>query len=421
MAAAGAWLASAASCGLSADFVGSGGTGGSSRVTVTTTTGSGGLGPGTGGTAVGHLAGTCTTSTDCGADLSCLTPTSNDVVFGGGAPAGFCTKGCSVDADCATFDGVCYTVAPDQPGRCTLSCTIGKPISGVASLFGEITAAKCLGRSDVRCANAGADNAAVCLPTCGADEQCDGFACDPRTAVCVAKPNTGMPLGAACDPAKSPSVCAGTCIGFRNGSAMCSDPCVVGAGPSGAVLPDDCGGSARGLCAFHPVTSGVGDTGYCTPACAAHSDCQTPAFWCFGVPELTPSSHAGYCFAATPCPNGQQDCDGSGDAGADASTDAGGSPDAGDGGTGARVACTDTPAGPLCLDPSFPLYGPDAGPVGPPDAGATDAGPSDAGPTDGSAPDAGGPSDAATDAPSDGMDTDAALDAGEPSDAGDAG
>lgn len=348
---------------------------------------------------------------DCGDGLTCLDSASNDPVFGGGPPGGFCTMACMTAADCAPLGGVCYTVDPAQPGRCTLACSIGPPVGDIDALLtpdaGELNGAKCLGRTDLRCVNTTA-NAGVCLPTCGDDADCNGLSCDPRSGVCTSTPSAGHPTGAACAADENPTPCAGRCVLFETGATMCSSPCVLGgiASPDGGPLdpiPDGCGGVDAGLCAFHPVTNGPGDTGYCTPSCALQSDCQAPEFFCFSVPEVTPWSNRGYCFAPVACPNGQSDCTGgpdldagadadasdastsdAGDSGVDdASAPDGGPPDAGandggelDGGPDASAVgyvCTATPLGSFCLDPRFPLGSlpTDGGPGDAGDAGET--------------------------------------------------
>jgi hypothetical protein len=249
----------------------------------------------------------------------------------------------------------------------------------VQGLFGALYGDKCLGRGDLRCAK-GADGRSACVPTCGSDAQCAGLRCDPRAAVCMPTPTPGLPTGATCDGTQVPTACAGLCLGFQTPVSMCSEPCVLG-----AASPDSlaCGGADHGLCAWHPPANGVGDYGFCTPACVAQSDCQTPSFWCFGVPHLTEVVHNGYCFAATPCPHGQSDCEPAADAGpADAgASDGSAAGDAGGADAGYGYTCTQTTAGPFCLDPAFPLDSPDAGPgdAGPGDAGPGDAGPGDAG------------------------------------------
>jgi hypothetical protein len=298
----------------------------------------------------------------------CLGPEDTSSAFGGGAPGGFCTKDCTADADCAQQGGVCFQTTPKRTGLCTLACTLGPPINGVAGLFQPPSPAKCRGRQDVRCA-ANTPTSGVCLPTCGEDSQCAGGHCDPRTAICVGTPSTGDPTGAACDAGATPTTCAGECILFNNGVAQCSEPCVLGGASPQSF---DCGGANQGLCAFHPMSNGAGDTGYCSPACTHQGDCQNPYFWCFGVAGLTEVLHKGYCFGAATCPHGQSDCAPPGDAGVNLP---------------AHV-CTDTPAGPLCLDPMFPLYDGDAGTGDAGDAGKSDAGQGDASAGDAGLPDA---------------------------------
>jgi hypothetical protein len=349
-------------CSASAASFGSSARGGSYSVSVTTAAGGGTLTIGIGGNGVGKLADHCESNASCGGDLQCLTASISDPIFGGGAPNGFCTKACGSDSECASLGGVCYKLDPTQTGRCTLPCTLDHNMVDVVSeVFGQLSSQKCLGHADVRCARLGATMGGVCLPTCGDNAQCPGRSCDPRTAVCVDTPNTGAPLGASCDPTADAGTCAGLCVGFQNGSAMCSDPCVIGGyGDAGATLPYDCHGADAGLCAFHPSGYGPGDTGYCTPACTTQGACQNPNFWCFSVPKLTPSTQVGYCFAATACPKGQSDCEPPPDAGPDGTTYDGGDVDAGvpDG----SYICTSTPLGPFCLDPTFPLGFIDGGP-----------------------------------------------------------
>jgi hypothetical protein len=359
---------------------------GTGTVSVSASSGGGAGGySGTGGGAPGRLATRCHTDGECGGDLSCLLPTDVDPIFGGGAPGGFCTRPCTGDPDCAEDDGVCYKVDPTQPGRCTLSCTLGPAIPAIPILSTQVDWTKCRSREDVRCASS-ATGSGVCLPTCGEDAQCNGGYCDPRTALCSATPSTGAPTGTTCDQSQSPSACAGLCVGFEAPVTICTEPCVLGDPP---LQSANCGGPTQGLCAFHPPPNGAGDNGFCTPSCTAQSGCQTPSFWCFGVPAVTTQLHVGYCFAATPCPNGQGDCDaapdgGAGDGGvADAGEgdagvgDAGAAGDAGiegpgDAGTGdGGSLCTATPFGPYCLDPAFPV---DL------DAGVGDAGQHDAAP-----------------------------------------
>jgi hypothetical protein len=286
------------------------------------------------GTTGGGIAMPCTTDADCAAPLACVRDTDNDPIFGGGPAGGFCTTACMSDADCPDPEGVCLQFDPMQSGRCTLSCMQGPPIQDVNGLFSALDPTKCNGRPDLRCA-ALKSGGAVCVPTCGEDAQCEGGrVCDPRLAVCVDQANAGLPTGQLCAQDTSPTPCAGVCVGFSSGVAICSSPCVLG--DADPLQSEDCGGPERGFCAFRPAQNGSGDTGYCTPSCAAQSDCPIPSFFCFGVPQLTPALHVGYCFGADACPNGQGDCIAKNDS---------------------SYTCTPTPAGFFCLDPAFPLDG----------------------------------------------------------------
>jgi hypothetical protein len=361
----GSCVAGFGGCSLSLTALGPGSGGASAAISSASGAGGGAAGGlaitvgGTGGAYGGGLSAACSTNADCGGALACLGPTMNDAIFGGGAPGGFCTKACLVNTDCGP-GAVCYSNEPNQTGHCTLACTIGPPIPSVAGLFTPLLMGKCLARNEVRCAETSGD-AGACLPTCSADDQCGGHACDPASAVCVVDAGAGLPTGVACDPSTTPTGCAGLCVTFMTPAdvSICSRPCVLGG--AGDSSPE-CGGPQNGLCAFHRDAFGAGDLGYCTLACTAHTDCLNPRFGCFTVPLLTPTSGKGYCFAANPCPDGQSDCT---------------APD----------LCTPTDAGPVCLEPTLP---PDAGPDGgPDDAGTGDGGPGDGGIDDAGAADAG--------------------------------
>lgn len=311
---------------------GAGGEGGSFASSTASASSSGGMSSGG-----APLGGACETNSDCEKALVCDRETDNDPIFGGGPAGGLCTSLCMADADCGSA-GLCLTTTAGPPGRCVPSCTIGPPLM---YLEDPLDPAKCLGRADLRCAKTKAGEA--CVPTCGDDAQCTGGrVCDPRLTVCVDVASAGAPIGEVCDPNVDPPACAGVCIGFSSGDAMCSTPCVLG---GDALSTSDCGGPEHGLCAFRPSANGAGDFGFCTPSCAAHLDCQKPSFWCFGIEGVTEVVQRGFCFGATPCPGGQGEC-----------VDANQQP------TG--YTCTDTPQGAFCLDTSFPYdgAGADAGP-----------------------------------------------------------
>ena len=302
----------------------SGGTGAGSSTSTTTTATSG-----TGGGFTDFLGAPCTADTECGSGLVCVKSTDDDAVFGGGPAGGLCTHACDADTDCPGTSSICLQAGAGQPGRCALTCKLGPPL---ADLQEPLDPAKCRGREDLRCGKV-KGSVTACLPTCGSDAQCGpDRACDPRLAVCVSKAGEGLPTGASCDSAQEPTACAGTCLFFQSGQTMCSSPCVLG----GAGLDSqDCGGVAHGLCAFGPSDNGAGDFGYCSPSCAAQSDCDNPHFWCFSVQGYTEVVGKGYCYSATPCPGGQADC-----------VDAEKHP--------LPSTCTSTPHGPFCLDPAYP-------------------------------------------------------------------
>jgi hypothetical protein len=296
------------------------GAGGATATSGTGIVGSSSTGVGAGGNALGD---TCDDDASCQVGLVCVKDTDNDPIFGGGPARGFCTAVCDTDADCPAPEGVCLKAGDGMPGRCSRACTLGPAL---VDLDDPLDTGKCLGREDVRCAQA--KIGAACAPTCGSDAQCNGGrVCDPQRRVCVDVPHGGLPPGAACD--QNNDECAGLCIGFKSGDTMCSSPCVLG----GELLStDDCGGPEEGLCVFRPAANGAGDYGFCTPSCSAHDECQGPAFWCFGLAGVSEVVQRGYCFGASPCPGGQPDCDAKG-----------------------GWTCTDTAYGKFCLDPSYPF------------------------------------------------------------------
>ena len=324
-------LGALAGCGALSNATGAGATGdgygGANAATSSGFSAGAGMPPGTLGSA-------CKTDADCGGMLVCVTAKDDNPVFGGGAAGGICTHSCTGDADCPGTSSTCLKSDDGKSGTCVLTCTLGPALVG---LDDALSPTKCLGREDLRCAPAG-PSLDVCLPTCGLnDAGCGGRTCDPRLAVCVDAPHHGDATGAKCDPLATVTSCAGSCVGFKTGDAMCSSPCVLGGVELGS---RDCGGPEKGLCAFHPGDDGAGDFGFCTPSCAAQLDCQAPAFFCFAVPGLTDklAQPVGYCFAAVPCPNGQADC-----VGAD--------------GNALPYTCSATPDGSFCLDTMFPYGG----------------------------------------------------------------
>jgi hypothetical protein len=290
----------------------------------------------TGGNTGDNLGIGCIADGDCGPGLTCLTaegkiaPAIGGLAVGGPAN-GYCSKSCATDDDCPGNSSLCYGAAGGQMGVCLLTCDLGPDLM---FLDDPLDPAKCHGRDDVRCANVTA-TVTACLPTCGKDEQCTkGRVCDPRSAVCVDKANTGLPSGAKCDPMAQTPECAGVCVNFSGGTTSCSSPCGLGGDITDPTAVNDCGGLDKGLCVYSPAGNGPGDFGFCAPGCSAQDECQNSSFWCFGVSGLTGSKvNNGYCFGATACPKGQSDCTS----------------------TNAKVLCTDTKYGPFCVDTTFPL------------------------------------------------------------------
>jgi hypothetical protein len=271
---------------------------------------------------------------DCGANLKCLTAEGDNVFLGGGPANGYCSKDCASDVDCPGTDSFCATPGAGKPGICLRTCTLGPELM---FLNDPLDPEKCHGRDDLRCAalnTPGKDT--VCLPSCGNVDQCPaGRVCDPRSSVCVTKANTGLPLGAKCDPQATTPECAGICVGFGDGITACSSPCALGGeiDPTDPASSPDCGGLNNGLCVYSAAMSGAGDLGFCGGACTEQDDCQNPAFWCKDVGGLP----KGYCLGGTPCPNGQTDCKSAGE------------------------TCKDTKYGPFCTNSKYPLG--DAAPV----------------------------------------------------------
>jgi hypothetical protein len=281
----------------------------------------------------------CTADGDCGPGLTCLTPEGKTPAFLTGGPAnGYCSKDCATDDDCPGNTSLCFGAAGGQKGVCLLTCDLGPELM---FLDDPLDPEKCHGRDDVRCA-AVSNTITACMPTCGKDDQCPaGRVCDPRTAFCVDKANTGLASGSKCDPMAQTPECAGVCVNFSGGTTSCSSPCALGGDITDPTAVADCGGLEKGLCVYSPTGNGAGDFGFCAPGCSLQSDCQNTDFWCFGVGGLTGSAvDNGFCFGATPCPVGQSDCKS----------------------TNAAVKCTTTKYGPFCVDTTFPLG--DAAPAG---------------------------------------------------------
>jgi hypothetical protein len=224
---------------------------------------------------------------------------------------------------------------------------------------------KCGARPDVACTQVNQTPAQFgCLPMCGSDSQCpSGSHCDPRAAVCVTSPNTGLAMGKPCaldDAGADP--CAGDCLtinisadGGQDLTSICTEPCVMGVDPT-ASAPTSwtaCGGIKNGLCLYSVSGEGAGDQGFCANACKKQDDCYNPGFFCYAITNLTGTSGItnGWCFPGNTCAT-NADC--------------------------TLGTCVQTAYGMQCLSAQFPLGS------AAPDGGTTDDGGSDAGASDAS-------------------------------------
>jgi hypothetical protein len=327
-------------CASDSELVGpttsSGGTGGESSTSSSSTTTSSGLG----GSSVIGMA--CLDDAECGGTdgLGRCSKWSDDEPFlssfywGGGVvggPAnGYCTQDCATNDDCPA-DSSCRSEI------CVRDCDYGAPEGGPYDL---LSPDKCHGRDDLVCVPIqGGD--ALCLPMCGSDAGCgDGRSCDYRAGVCVDTPRIGMAFGTGpCeeDDESSPEdedSCRGFCLPFEAEQDepvhLCSALCSWG---GDLETTEDCGGPAKGLCAYQgrielgdtTVHSQLGDVAFCTGSCDNHGTCNyAEGFFCFDLGMLQ-TLGVGYCFGAVPCPGGGTDC-------------------------GLGEACTETAAGPMCLE-----------------------------------------------------------------------
>jgi len=121
--------------------------------------------------------------------------------------------------------------------------------------------------------------------------------------------------------------CQGDCADFGP-VAFCTRYCVHGGTIAHYLW--ECGGLDEGLCTISFGSYGSGDLGYCIPGCSKQSDCLNPLMWCVNVPGID----KGYCFETPACSNIQAPCS-----------------------SFPGAVCTDTPYGPYCMDPRYPLDG----------------------------------------------------------------
>jgi hypothetical protein len=182
----------------------------------------------------------------------------------------------------------------------------------LSSLDAALNASKCHGRDDLMCVPTAAGDS-VCMPNCGAGDECGSLACDRRYGVCTIPDRNGEGLGAACivdnaSTKENEDPCAGLCLEITDESdavmaTVCSSRCSMGGDGM------DCGGPEEGVCAIPRINdagtpSQLGDEGFCANACEAHDGCAYDS----GLFCLDLGNHAtygkGYCLRPESCDNG---------------------------------------------------------------------------------------------------------------------
>jgi hypothetical protein len=271
------------------------GSGGGSATGGGSVTG-GGNGTGTGGSVIGgdgaatsSLAMPCAAQADCGDGLKCIKAT-DSVMYMGGPAHGYCTKDCTMPADCAPLGGDCIQFINDTTdgggtGVCVLGCTYGS----------TDRASKCHARADVACVG-DVGQSSVCIPMCSQDVDCpSGRKCDPQAGVCVDLAPPGDPLGTYCSGDAGTSNCAGGCLGYAS-ATFCTMRCVLGELNACNHAMGAFGTGAHGICNLGDPNAGPGDMGYCVQECETAQDCSDttdPGLLC-NLQEKSITGH-GFC------------------------------------------------------------------------------------------------------------------------------
>jgi hypothetical protein len=246
----------------------------------------------------------CSSDSDCGQGLKCLSA-SQDYPGGVGAPSGgFCTLSCDQDATCQKFDptAVCGSLdeapimlaTPEEPLKrlCLQGCWFGEP-SGQAKCHGQLDqacrpfappgAATCFQPDDVCPDNTfcfrGTCREAACGPRCNRDADCaPGRVCDPGSGLCDEQAPPAVPIGGDCPGDLEPETNAcgsGTCLLLSadglNVKRMCTQTCTLG-----TLCGED------GACVLPRLQDyAAGDIGYCLERCNCDADCKHPLDKCF--------------------------------------------------------------------------------------------------------------------------------------------
>lgn len=247
----------------------------------------------------GPLGLSCNELQACPEALVCLAPGGSDL-GDLSVPGGYCTRACTQDSDCTSFDGaVCVPFVPgnSEIRYCAAPCSIGQ-------------ARACGNRNDLACWSRalidGLDNGRVCMPTCNNDDQCpEGSVCDAETNLCSRRAQGGgSPLGTSCNPNDANTCAGGFCLATDLASGgVCTAYCRRGTFPQ-------CGGEdANAVCGWVTAgdeAAGPADVGLCALRCRCDSDCNNPALRCEPHVDLSNGAYPGICTMAAGAPD--QDC-----------------------------------------------------------------------------------------------------------------
>jgi hypothetical protein len=245
----------------------------------------------------GSLGAKCVADGDCAAGLQCArkgatalttNPSDGEEYYPAG---GYCTKACTVDADCNLLatGSLCWAGSnrTTAPHWCLAPCAIG----GVGPLD-PLDPAKCHGRADVACGSA--SGSYVCSPNCTRDDQCEaGDACNRMKGYCVkGLAHQDVAIGGtsgACGSHLVLSLAAGD-----GGTAYyCTATCTLG-------VADDCGAGAGCVISGYATTPGAGDRGSCARLCTCDDDCAAPTYCLQFASEAAGFfGRYGYCFVAS--------------------------------------------------------------------------------------------------------------------------
>lgn len=320
--------------------------GGTTNVGGTTGgTSTGGIGTSAPATKLGRA---CMADADCkdtkAPGLTCVTTSIGD----GAPPGGLCTLECDPADQGTTCEAVgagalCYPFG--DKGYCVEACAFGEP---------GVNEVKCHNRDDFACnpallgdtmepctdttADCNAGELCVdgtcnvvfpgCLPACRGDIDCaEGTYCDQSFlgGLCLDKKPTGKALGEPCTvPAEDDPAEPDECLGFcqADGADTNEGHCVVNCG-----LGKECSWSSgierfEGVCIYPSILDqdgGLGDFGFCMPACNCTADCQDPTLQCTTEAAVLPTATykgAGLCYPADQATEEYDQCSGTGDGGA---------------------------------------------------------------------------------------------------------